>query len=136
MGFRDDMVSLIDGIRSEVITDDLELRVYLVQTRRRAWSGGEPGRGTATDTLVTLDPQPKVLPMAPQVVAQSGGKYEDGDRMVRRISAAASEASLTGGELAEGEEWCWLIDGAEYRVVGDIDKRFMEQRVLLRRIAD
>ena len=136
MGLRDDMVSLIDGIRSEVITDELELRVYLVQTRRRVFPGGEVGRGTPVDTIVTLDPQPKVLPMSPRLVAQSAGKYEDGDRMVRRISAASAEASLTGGTLGDNEEWCWLIDGAEYRVVGDIDKRFLEQRLLLRRIAE
>lgn len=134
MAFRDDIVALVDEVRSEVIDQDLGLRLHTVQTRLREWSGGELGLGTATDTLVTLDPPPKVYSPSPRLQAAAPGKYEDGDRLVRKISATLTEDELTGGALTSVQEFCWLIDGDPYRVVGEPDKRFLEWRVQLRRM--
>lgn len=134
MALRDDLIDLVDSVRDEVIDQEAGLRLHAVQTRLRSWSGGEPGAGSATDTDTTLSPTPRVRPPSPRLEQGPGGKVEEGDRIVDRLSATLDEADLTGGTLSGGQEFYWLIDGEPYRVVGQPQKRFLEWRVHLRRM--
>lgn len=136
MALRDDLVTLVDEVRDQVIDQEVGLRLFTVQTRLRTWSGAEVGRGTATDTDTDIDPKPKVQSPSPRLVAAAPGKFEEGDRLVSRISATYTEDDLTGGTLAAKHEFCWLIDGDPYRVVGKPEKRYLEWRMHLRRMRD
>lgn len=134
MGFREDMGNVVDSIRRDVIDGALELRLHAVVVRTRVWDGGRPGLGTATDTDVTLDPVPKVRPPSPREKAAAPGFYEDGDRVVDKLSPDYTEAQLTGRPIAAGSEVFWLIDGDEYRVVGQPLEGFLGWKVHLRRM--
>lgn len=86
MAVRDNILVPLDAARG--IIAGLGLRRYAVTIRRRAWSGGAPGAGTATNTDIVLSPTPRVRALAPREVAGSGGTYEDGDYRVDKITPA------------------------------------------------
>jgi hypothetical protein len=132
MSLRADLITLVDTIRSEVIDEAVGLRLHVVKTRLRAWSGGEVGRGTATTTDTTLAPKPKVALVTPRLVQASGGKYLDGDRLVEKISATYTEANLDGGAVAAGREFYYLIDDEAYELVGKPRKGFLGWSIVLR----
>ncbi len=133
MALRDDLVGLVDEVRDQVIDQEVGMRLRTVATRRRTWSGGQPGSGTPTDTDTPLSPTPKVSEPPARLVAAAPGRYQDGDLLVTRISATYTEADLTGGSLGAGEEFYWLVDGEPYQVVGRPEQRYLEWRVQLRR---
>jgi hypothetical protein len=132
MALRDDLIPIVDTIREQVIDVAVGLRLHTVETRLRVWSGGELGRGAATNTDTTLDPKPKVNLITPRLVQASGGKYLDGDRVVEKISATYTEAQLDGGTVATGREFYWLIDDEPYEVVGKPRKGFLGWSIVLR----
>lgn len=132
MPLRDSLIPLVDTIREQVIDGAVGLRLHTVKTRLRVWSGGELGRGTATNTDTTLDPKPKVAVVTPRLVQASGGKYLDGDRTVSKISATYTESQLDGGAVAAGREFYWLIDDEPYEVVGKPQRGFLGWTVVLR----
>ncbi len=134
MSLRSELIGLVDGVRDEVIDEEIGLRLHTVQTRRRTWSGGEVGRGTSTDVTVSLSPKPKVTDPASRFQPAAGGKFEAGDRYVTKISATYTAAQLTGGALAAGVEFAWLIDGQPYRVVGEPEEKYLGWKVHLRRM--
>lgn len=134
MALRDDLVTLVDEIRDEVIDGEVGLRLYAVATRLRTWDGGKVGSGTASDTDTDIEPKPKVQQPSPRLVVAAPGKFEEGDRIVSRISATYEEDDLDGGTLDAGDEFFWLLDGEPYRVVGKPEKRYLEWRVHLRRM--
>lgn len=131
MTLRDDVIPVVDDARQ--LIDDLGLRLDTVQTRRRSWSGGQPGSGTATNTDVAITPKPRVKDVPERWIHNAPGRYERGDKMVTRISATYTRAQLTGGTLAAGEEFVWLIDSVEYAVIGEPEEQAFEWRVQLRR---
>jgi hypothetical protein len=130
---REDLVPVVDEMRT--LVGDLGLRRFTVVTRKRTWSGSEVGRGTVTDVDTTLAPIPRVRPPSPHLIATSGGKVEEGDRIVDRISATYSEDALTGGSLTNSQDVLWLIDGDAYHLVGKPEKQTFGWRVQLRRRA-
>lgn len=132
MSLRDDLVPVVDDVREMI--DDLGLRLHTVQTRRITWSGGAPGLGDATVTDVALSPAPKVRNPSPRERVAEPGRFEEGDRLVEKISATYTEADLDGGAIADAEEFYWLIDGDPYRVVGKPLERFLGWTVQLRRM--
>lgn len=134
MGLRDDLIGVVDEVRGDVIDTEAGLRLFAVKTRTRTWSGGEVGRGTAIDVETPLTPKPRVRAPAPHHVLAAPGRYEDGDRIVDRISATYTEAELDGGTLTTAKEFYWLIDSEPYRVIGKPEKRYLEWRVQLRRM--
>jgi hypothetical protein len=127
----DDLIPVVDETR-ELIAD-LGLRRYSVALRLRTWDGGALGRGTATDVDTDVEPTPRVRPPSPHRIATSGGAVLDGDRVVDRISATYDEDDLTGGALAAGEEFSWLIDGNPYSLINQPEKQTFGWKVLLRR---
>jgi hypothetical protein len=134
MGLRDDLITLVDEIREDIIDDLAELRLHTVRTVLRTWTGAQPGLGTATDTKVDLAPKPRVRAPSPRLVTAAPGKFEEGDRVVDRVSATYTEAQLTGGTLTAKQEWWWEVDGDAYRVVAQPEKRYLDWRVHLRRM--
>lgn len=131
MTLRDDLVPVVDETRA--IVDELGFRPYIVVVRTRTWSGSEPGRGSVTNSDLTLSPKPKVADVPERLVHGSAGKYESGDRIVSRISATYTRAQLDGGAIAANKEVVWLIDGVEYMLVGEPEERPLEWRVTVRR---
>jgi len=132
VAFRDDMVAIADAGRG--IAEDLGLRLKTVVVRTRTWDGGEVGRGSASDSDLTLDPVPKARPPSPRELATPGGVYEDGDRVVDKISATYTEAQLSGRPIAADTEVYWLVDGDPYRLVREPPEGFLGWKVHLRRM--
>lgn len=132
MTLRDDLQPCVDSARS--IVDELGLRPHVVIIRTRTWSGGRPGSGTVTTADVTIDPAPRVRGVSPRLVHAAPGKYEDGDRLVDKISRAYTEAQLAGTGLTAAQERWVLIDGDAYRIIGEPEERNFEWRLQVRRI--
>lgn len=132
MSIRDALIPVVDEIRVSVIDELAGLRLHTVQTRLRQWSGVDKGLGEFSDTLVTLDPRPRVRP-APQLAQGEAGRREAGDLTVEKISATYEEADLLPHGLSRSQEFCWLIDGKEYEVSGTPRPGFLGWTVALRR---
>lgn len=131
MTLRDDLIPVIDDARQ--LIDDFGLRRFTVVVRKRTWSGGQLGLGTATNVDLTLSPKPKVGDVPENLAFGEPGKYETGDRLVRKISASYTRAQLDGGTLAAGEELVWMLDDIEYSLVEVAEHRNFEWRALVRR---
>ena len=133
MTFRDDMIACADELRNDIADVEFQTRLHTVKTRRRSWSDGRVGKGTATDTDVTITPKPKVGPVDTRLRMAEPGKYQDGDRLVRKVSATYTEEQLTGETVAANEEFYWLVDDEEHRVI-EVTERYIGWRVVLRRM--
>lgn len=133
MSIRDDLIPLVDEVRSEIVDEVAGLRLSTVVVRTRTWSGGELGRGTPTDVDLELEPKPRVRDPEPRQRSAAPGKFEDGDRVVDKVSATYTSDELDGGELAAGAELFWLIDGEPYRVVS-VDEKYLGWEAHLRRM--
>jgi hypothetical protein len=132
VSLRDDLIPVVDDGRQ--LAADLGFRVRSVSTRLRVWSGGAAGRGTAEDTDAEILPPPKVREPPARLVSETGGRFEEGDVIVSKISATYEESDLTGGALATGSEWFVLIDDRPYRVVGAPTQKPFGWELLCRRI--
>lgn len=106
MSLRDDLLPVVDQLRQ--LPDDFGLRRYSVTLRRRVWSGGAPGLGTATVTDVVLSPRPRVRQLNSKEVAASGGTYEEGDYRIDRVTP-----SYTGGGYAPDELYLRAVNADE-----------------------
>lgn len=131
MSLRDDLIPVVDEARAMVV--ELGLRLVTVVVRKRTWSGGVPGRGTVTNTDLTLAPVPRVRPPSSRRLIAEPGRFEDGDRMVDRISATYTAEDL--GEIPAGGELLYLLDGEPYRLVGAPLEQTLGWSVQLRRAA-
>lgn len=132
MGLRDDLITLVDGVRQDVVEDLAGLRLHTVVLRTRQWSGLEKGLGDHSDTLVTLAPRPRVRP-APPLVSGEAGRREQGEIVVEKISATYTEADLLPRGLSSTQDFCWLVNDAEYDVVGKPSQGYLGWTVTLRR---
>lgn len=132
MALRDDLIPVVDEVRRTVIDQAVGLRLHAVSVRRRAWSGGELGRGTAANVDTVLDPVPKVNQPEPRLKAAEPGKYEEGDVVVDRISLTYTPEQLGQGAPGSAEVF-WLIDGEAYRLVA-LEERYLQWRAHLRRM--
>ena len=128
---RDELIDVIDEGRQ--LADDLGLRQQSVVLRTRVWSGGEVGRGTATDTDLVLSPVPKVRRLPLRLIHASGGRYQEGDRLISKISASYTTEQLGGGVAVAGTELLWLIDGDPHTAVETPEERNFEWKVVVRR---
>lgn len=131
MTLRDDMVALVDTVRSTII-EDLGLRLHTVKTRLRQWSGDDKGLGSSTDTVVVLAPVPKVQP-APALTSSEAGRRELGEIVVEKISATYTEEELLPRGLSRSQDFCWLVDDLEYEVAAKPKLGFLGWTVTLRR---
>ncbi|MEQ1494489.1 MAG: hypothetical protein ABL912_01845 [Novosphingobium sp.] len=132
MAIRDELNTLVDGLRRDIVDEAFGLRLDTVVVRRRAWSGGQVGKGVATDSDLVLDPVPRVSRPAPELGPSEPGKREAGDVTVDRISAFYTESQLAGNSPASAE-LIWLINNEPYRVVG-IEQTYLQWVVHLSRM--
>lgn len=133
MSIRDDLIPLVDEVRAEIVDEVAGLRLSTVVVRTRTWSGAELGRGMATDADLELAPRPRVRDPDPRWRSAAAGKFEDGDRVVDKVSATYTQDELDGGGLAAGAEVFWLVDDEPYRVIG-VDEKYLGWEVHLRRM--
>ena len=132
--FREEMAGLADELRQELVVDEFTLRLDTVQTLYRTWSGGAPGRGSEVDVATNIVPIPKAS-RPPGYAGNQGGRYEEGDLILTRVSVLNySIEDLTGGQRLSHEEFYWLINGEQYRVVREPEEEYIGWRVHLRRV--
>lgn len=98
--FREEMLALADELRY-MPRDDFDWRPWDVIFRRRMWSGGAVGQGTATVSAFTLLPAPRCRQLTQREVDGSGGRYSDGDWKVEPITYRLYD--LTGGYYPKPE---------------------------------
>lgn len=128
---RDDIYPVVDAIRDEVVDEVAGLRLHDVVVVTRTWSGGERGRGTPTEEPLALTPRPRVRDPNPRERMAEAGRFEDGDRVVDKISVAYTRAQLDGGQIGSAAEVFWTISGVPYRVV-QVTEKFLQWEVQLR----
>lgn len=105
----DEMVLVADEARA--LRGELggnQYRVYVVQ---RAWSGGEPGAGVATDTeLRELTPTPLVVELALRRRQEPQGVEEHGTVRLDEVSLTYTLAELVPTIAADQELLYKLVD--------------------------
>ena len=124
----DDLVTdVIDGLRGD-LHPQFGIRAYRVYTVLRQWSGGQVGRGTATDTVVELDPQPLVEAWnGLRFQLRDCGLDELGEVRVREVSLTYTEAELIGPKpLPAGAQWFIRIGEAHGQA--NRDKHFLHTK--------
>lgn len=87
-----------------------------VKVVTRTWSGGKPGLGTVTESVVTLTPRPKVSSAEPRYVADHMGKQPQGRRLVENVSLTYTEDDLADYDLTEDQERYYLLNDKPYRL--------------------
>jgi hypothetical protein len=108
--------SVVDPLRAQLypLLGNKQHQVHLV---RRTWSGGARGSGTATVTVdVTITPAPAVQfendEQAQHYELEGSGRSEEGHAVVSEVSLQYTEADLTGGAIAVGDEFYYrIVDG-------------------------
>lgn len=130
MSLREDLFPLVDELRG--FSEELGTRPRLVYQVVRTWSGGELGAGTKTETENQLSPAPKVK-SASRYAYSSGGRIEEGDIMVSKLSITYTEAYLRGEGLPAGVEIFWRVDGSSWRLVS-LEEKMFEWKMVLRRL--
>lgn len=132
MALRDDLIPVVDEVRDLVV--DLGLRLHSVVVRTTTWTGTTVGLGASSASDLTLTPLPRVRGISARRLALAPGRFQQGDRIVDRISATYTADQLGGG-LAPNEERVWLIDGDAYQLMGEPTERMLGWEVTLRRRA-
>jgi len=133
MGLRDDLITLVDEIREDIIDEECGLRLSTCSTVLRTWSGGKPGKGDASDEETEIEPKPRVRSPSLRLQMAAPGKFEAGDLVADKISATYTSDELDGGSLDADEEFFWLVDGDPYRVVAPPEELYLGWSVQLRR---
>jgi len=77
MTLRTSLLPVVDTLRALTGPSALDIRTAQLTIRRRVWSGGYIGEGTATDTDLVLPKQYKVDSASAKEIASSGGRFED-----------------------------------------------------------
>lgn len=97
MTLRDDLLAPLNHARA--LVDGLGLRPYVVTLIRRVWSGATVGDGIATDTRLTLFPNPKVRNVSLKEIAGSAGTFQDGDLVIGPITPFNGTIGYTPEQL-------------------------------------
>jgi hypothetical protein len=88
------------------------VRQFHVDLIKRQWSGTRRGDGTASVlSTVRLDPRPLVTDTANKVLQQYG-LDEEGQIMLKEVSLTYTEQDLTGGTLADNQEFYYRLTDA------------------------
>jgi len=104
---------VIDGLRED-LHPAFGVRAYRTFTVRRDWSGAIAGQGQATETVVELRPQPRVLIWdGLRYSMEPCGLDEAGEIRLTEVSFTYTQAELDGGgDLPSTSEWLIRIDEA------------------------
>jgi len=123
MSFVSDILPEIDSIRG--ITGEFGLCGTTVTVRTRTWSGGQVGLGTATDTDVLLKvggQNPKCRRVAYKETVAGGGKYQEGDYRIGRMTAdfpgSAATFAMINPPTVAGTEVYYILVGSDTPAAG------------------
>ena len=105
----DDLVETVDELRADLYEDFgvTQFAVYLV---RRTWNGGQRNEGVASRSETLMDPTPLFVDENKWRL-MSHGRDEVGDAALMEVSLTYTEAELSGGTIADNEEFYYkLVD--------------------------
>lgn len=92
------MLRTADVVRGLTAPSVWDYRTVKLTIKKRAWSGGEAGAGTLTDTVLTDLPQEiRISSLSEREIAGSGGRYETGDVKVGPITPSYSNVGGYSG---------------------------------------
>lgn len=114
----DSLLGMVDDLRGS-LNPDMGVRQWHVYTRRRTWSGGRVGTGTATDVDTELTPQPLVEANDLFLQPIPAGMDEMGTVVISEVSLTYTEAELTGKPLLAGQEWFIVLKDAQGQAIKD-----------------
>lgn len=146
---REAMLRTADVVRGLTAPAIWDYRTVKVTVKRRVWSGGEAGAGTAVDTVLTDLPQAlRITSLSEREIAGSGGRYETGDVKVGPITPTYSnvggysggftppQLDPAPGTAATGTEIIYFLSGTmagEYRLLSSDTIGAVSYRMVLRR---
>lgn len=103
MTVRTAILPALDKVRSILGPTVMDLRPTSVTIVTRTWSGGRRGVGTASDATVALPTWVKVRMVTAREIAQSGGRYEQGDLRIGPITPAFTDSLGNTGGFTEAQ---------------------------------
>lgn len=125
MSFVSDLLPDIDEIRAT--PGDMGLRPYTVTVRVRTWSGGAVGLETATnvDTRLLVGGQnPKCRRVAYKETVAGGGRYQEGDYRIGRVTPNFPGGGVPYGTMAPptqtGTEVYYVLVGPDTPAAGAV----------------
>ncbi len=146
---REAMLRTADVVRGLTAPSIWDYRTVKVTVKRRVWSGGEAGAGTATDTTIADLPQAiRIDSLSEREIAGSGGRYETRDVKVGPITPSYSnvggysggftpaQSDPAPGTAATGTEILYILSGTmagEYRMLSVDTIGAVSYRLVLRR---
>lgn len=103
-----------------------------VEVVTRVWSGGRRGRGTPTESVLTLDPKPRVVGAA-NLRSDAAGTSARGTVRVHGVSRSYTKAALDP-QVGEDTEVFYRVDGDAYRLASDPEETTTGWRFTLTRM--
>ncbi len=99
MSFRSELLADVAEIRKILGPgeDGLDMRPTSVTIVTTVWSGGIRNSGTPTRTSLPLPPETAVRHLTQREIAESGGRFEDGDVIIDLIDPAYQGPDGAGG---------------------------------------
>ncbi len=131
MSLRSDLLPTFQATR--VLINDLGFRTNNLTISTKTWASGRPGVGSATYSSITITPPPKIREVSAREIASSGGRYQEGDLRVTKITPAFSGGGYTPAQIrpttvTSGVEVLYVVAGpsaGDYRLVdSDFSKNF------------
>lgn len=119
----DDLVpDVIDGLRGD-LHPQFGIRAYRVFTLARQWSSGVIGKGSPTDTVTEILPQPLIeVRGSLRFELKDCGVDELGEIKLREVSLSYTEAELVGPKPPpKGLQWFIRITEAHGQATRDKD---------------
>src|SRR5258707_15075194 len=116
MTLRDNLRTVAEHVRSISGPAKLDQRASRLTIRSRVWSGGLKGSGTATDTDLAINQYYPIRQITTREIASSGGKFEEGDLIIRHITPYNGTVGYTESQLkpvvtSMGTEIIYVITG-------------------------
>ncbi len=136
MTLRTDLAPVVNDARQ--IVDDLGYRLYDVTIRTSTWPA-TVGRGTPVIVNTVITPRARVEREAPNFRYSQIGRFQEGDRFVRKINQTLTRAILEGpaGPLVETVYILTPVSepakAATYTLVGEPTQKPHEWQLHLRK---
>lgn len=110
MSFREDLLDTVDEARA--VTEELDIRLHSLTIVTRHWVGDVPGaEGGYSETSLVLPARYRVVPISTKEIAQSGGRYQDGDIRVGPITPVYTTAQLAPEATGAKDEIRYVVIG-------------------------
>lgn len=133
MSLRTSLLGVLDTLRGITGPSGLDLRTSQLTIRTRTYTGGRrTSTAVTTDSDVALPQIYKVRQVTTGEIANSGGRYEDGDIMVGPITPSNgagvgyTEAQLAPKPSGDGVDVLYLLSGAHAGTYDRVELRSTE----------